>query len=249
MDIDRILNFSTTAGKIMLQSGGEIYRVEETIFKICKSFNMEEVDVFASTTSIVVTVIDQGKIHTIVKRISSRGVNLNKVHKINSLSRKIYNEKLPIEICEKELREIDVDDSYSLFKKLFYAGISTSTFTILFGGGAADFIAAFFIGIIIQFISETLCRTYLNPFFRNGLCGAAVALFSIIFLKAGFIKGIDKLIAGTIMLLVPGLSLTNSLRDILEGQLVAGLTNAAEALFVGVSTAVGTFLVIELLMV
>ena len=117
MDIDRILNFSTTAGKIMLQSGGEIYRVEETIFKICKSFSIEEVDVFASTTSIVVTAIDKGKIHTIVKRITSRGVNLNKVHKINSLSRKIYNEKLPIEACEKELKDIDVDDSYSLKKK------------------------------------------------------------------------------------------------------------------------------------
>ena len=68
MDIDRLLYFSTTAGKIKLQSGGEIYRVEETIFKICKSFSIEEVDVYASTTSIVVTAIDKGKIHTIVKR-------------------------------------------------------------------------------------------------------------------------------------------------------------------------------------
>lgn len=248
MEIDRILNFSTTAGKIMLESGGEIYRVEETIFTICKSFGVQEVDVFASTTSIVATIIDNGKIHTIVKRITDRGVNLNKVHNINSLSRRIYAERPDIKTCEEELEKIKSDDSYSLIKKLIYAGIATSTFTVLFEGGIHDFILAFFIGVIVQFISETLSKSYLNQFFRNALCGSIVALTSILFLKLGFIENIDKLIAGTIMLLVPGLSLTNSIRDILEGQLVAGLTKAAEALFVGVSTAVGTFIVIKLLL-
>ena len=42
------------------------------------------------------------------------------------------------------------------------------------------------------------------------------------------------------MLLVPGLALTNSIRDLLEGQLVSGLTRAAEAFFVGLSAAIGT---------
>ena len=48
------------------------------------------------------------------------------------------------------------------------------------------------------------------------------------------------------MLLVPGLSLTNAIRDTLEGQLVSGLTKAFEALFIGVSTAVGTFSAIQI---
>ena len=50
------------------------------------------------------------------------------------------------------------------------------------------------------------------------------------------------------MLLVPGLLLTNSLRDILEGQLVSGLTKAGEALFIGVSTAAGTFFALHIFM-
>ena len=48
------------------------------------------------------------------------------------------------------------------------------------------------------------------------------------------------LLTGSIMLLVPGLALTNSIRDLLEGQLVSGLTRAAEAFFVGLSAAIGT---------
>ena len=60
------------------------------------------------------------------------------------------------------------------------------------------------------------------------------------------INGLDKLIAGSIMLLVPGLALTNSIRDLLEGQLVSGLTRAAEAFFIGLSAALGTGYILHL---
>jgi len=77
-------------------------------------------------------------------------------------------------------------------------------------------------------------------FFINIICGGLVAISSIVCLHFGIIKDLDKLIAGSIMLLVPGLALTNSIRDLLEGQLVSGLTRAAEAFFVGLSAAIGT---------
>lgn len=246
MDIDRLLNFASTAGKMMLQSGGEIYRVEETVSVICKSFNIDEVDVFASPTAVVVSIILNGKIHTVVKRISSRGVNLNRVHNINSLSRKIYLQRPSLEECEKELKEICSDDSYNLSKILISAGLATAAFTILFGGHLSDFICAFIIGILIKILVLILGKSALNEFFINALCGAMVAGISVIFLNIGFLNEIDKVIAGSIMLLVPGLLLTNSIRDILDGQLVSGLTKAAEALFIGISTAAGAFLVLHL---
>lgn len=248
MNIDRLLNFVSNAGKIMLESGGEIYRVEETISIICKSFDIEEANCFASPTVVIVSIFIEGKIHTAVKRISTRGVNLNKVHKINSLSREIYNDRPSIDYCENKLKEIDKNDSYSFISTLFFAGISTSAFTILFGGGINDFICAFIIGILVKFISVVLCNTNLNDFFINCLCGTVITIAAMIFLKLNIISQIDKLIAGSIMLLVPGLLLTNSLRDILEGQLVSGLTKAGEALFIGVSTAAGTFFALHIFM-
>ena len=81
---------------------------------------------------------------------------------------------------------------------------------------------------------------YVFDFFINIICGGLVAISSIVCMHFGIIKDLDKLIAGSIMLLVPGLALTNSIRDLLEGQLVSGLTRAAEAFFVGLSAAIGT---------
>ena len=246
MDINRILNFTSNAGKIMLQSGGETYRVEETIARMCQSFSVDDVDVFASPTAVMVSIMMDGKIYSVVKRISSRSIDLNKVHNINSLSRIIYKERPSIEFCEKELEKFCKNDSYSIKTTLLYSGVATSAFAVLFGGGIIDFIGAFIIGILTKSLSLFLNKSSLNEFFINSICGALISIYSILLLNLGIIGDLNKVVAGSIMLLVPGLSLTNSIRDILEGQLLAGLSKAAEALFIGISTAVGTGSVIHL---
>ncbi|HSQ89955.1 threonine/serine exporter family protein [Romboutsia sp.] len=246
MDINRVLNFSSNAGKLMLQSGGETYRVEETISRICQSFNVDEVDVFATPTAVMVSVSIEGKVHSIVKRIKSRGVNLNKVHNINSLSRKVYVEKLTIDECEEELEKLCREDSYSKKTILFFSGMATATFTLLFGGDLNAILASFIVGIITKLVSVNLSKSCLNEFFINSICGAVVAICSVVLLDIGIIKEMDKLIAGSIMLLVPGLALTNSIRDIIEGQLISGLTKAAEAILIGISIAGGTGVIIHL---
>ncbi|MDV9931534.1 threonine/serine exporter family protein [Clostridioides difficile] len=91
-----------------------------------------------------------------------------------------------------------------------------------------------------------LSKSSLNDFFVNAIGAVIIASCSILILKLGFIKTLDHLIAGAIMLLVPGLALTNALRDLLDGQLISGLAKLAEVFFIGVSIAVGMFLVLGL---
>ena len=114
---------------------------------------------------------------------------------------------------------------------MFFAGVSTSTFTILFNGGIKEFLCAFILGILTQLININLKKFNLNDFFINIISGGFIAISSILCLHFGLINELNKLIAGSIMLLVPGLALTNSIRDLLEGQLVSGLTRACRGIF------------------
>ena len=152
MNINKLLKFSSNAGKLMLQSGGETYRVEETVSMICKCFDVDEVEVFASPTAVIVSILFNGEIHSIVRRINSRKINLDMVHNINSLSRKIYQHRFSIDVCEKKLKDISKSNFYPLYKTLFFAGLATSTFTILFDGGIMEFLCAFFIGILTKLL-------------------------------------------------------------------------------------------------
>ena len=245
VEIDRILNFAAEAGRIMLKCGGEIYRVEETVERICKSFGVEEAEVFATPTTVLASVYRNKKIHSIVKRINERSTDLNMMMQVNCLSRTLAYENLSIDECEKRLKEISKKDRYSRAKNLISAGIIAASFSILFGGGVIDLVASFVAGVLTKVVTVFLEGRSLNEFFVNIIGAGFIALISILFFEMGIIGTMDYIVAGVIMLLVPGFALTNALRDILDGQLVAGTAKLSEVLFIGTSIAIGMYVVLN----
>lgn len=69
---------------------------------------------------------------------------------------------------------------------------------------------------------------------------AALALLSV---WAGAGQHVDKIVIGAFMNLVPGVAFTNSLRDIIAGDLIAGLTRLTEALLTALAMALGAGIV------
>ncbi|MDO4589436.1 MAG: threonine/serine exporter family protein [Fusobacterium sp.] len=244
-DIDRILNFAADAGRVMLKCGGEIYRVEETIQRLCMAFGVDNAEVFATPTTLLLSVYKNKKVYSVVKRISERSTDLNMMKEVNALSRTIAYKNMDIEECEKELEKISKKDNYSKLVITLGAGLVASTFSILFGGGLIDFLASFVAGILTKLLIDFLNDLKLNEFFVNIISAGFIAVLSIICFEIGIIKTMDYIIPGVIMLLVPGFALTNSIRDILDGQLVAGTAKLAEVLFIGTATAIGMALVLN----
>ena len=58
-------------------------------------------------------------------------------------------------------------------------------------------------------------------------------------MRAGIGVQPDKIMIGNIMLVIPGIQLTNSLRDMINGDMISGLLNMSEALLKAVSVAMG----------
>lgn len=238
---DNIANLAAEAGKIMLENGGETYRVEQTINMICLSYKITTVESFVTPTAIIASTINEnGKSSTIIKRIHSRSIDLQKVALINDLSRKIQVEPLTLVQLNKEIENIRNCQKYSNKIKIFFAGVSTGAFTLLFGGGFSDFIVAFFVGILIRMFSSMLSRLSVNDFFINASGGALAAIIGLMFssISPAFHK--DKIIIGSIMLLVPGLVITNAIRDTMSGDLLSGLSRTLEAIMISAAIAIGT---------
>ena len=74
------------------------------------------------------------------------------------------------------------------------------------------------------------------------LCGAGFAV--VLLVKAGIGDQPDKIMIGNIMLVIPGRQLTNSLRDMINGDTISGLLNMSEALMRAVFVAMGFALVV-----
>lgn len=247
MDINKILHVATFAGQIILESGGETYRVEETIWRICKAFGVEYAESFVTPTGIMSSVSDENhKTTSLIKRIHRRTVNLEKISRVNDLSRNIKTLNLTVDQFYNELINIENGKRYSAPVTIFFSALGAAAFSILFGGNIKDFVSAFIIGVIIKLFSNLCSELSINDFFINSISGSIVAGMALILVSEGIGSNVDKVIIGSVMLLVPGLAITNAIRDTIAGDLVSGLTRAAEAFLIAISIAVGTGVVLIL---
>lgn len=246
MDLNKLLNISTLAGKIMLESGAETYRVEETIVRIGLSFGVDDAESFVTPTGIITSLTKDSTTVTLVRRITSRGVDLNKIDLINNLSRQVQAQSMTVDELNTELINISQSDRYSAALTLFSSCAAAGCFSLMFGGNIKDFFAAFIIGAFIKIVSAICQKLDINSFFINSLGGGLCAILAIILMKLNICANLDKTIIGSIMLLVPGLTITNAIRDTIAGDLLSGITKAAEAFLVAISIAVGTGAILSL---
>lgn len=247
MDFNRIINLSTDLGTLMLENGAETYRVEETMSRICLAYGINKVDVFVIPTNIIITIkIDDNAISR-TKRVTSRTINLDKISKLNNLSRDIAFNNVSIEDAEIALNKIDSEKEYSLKVKILGFLITASSFTLLFGGNIKDALASGFTGIVLCILSYFLNILKTNNFFINILSGALASLLAFFSIKLNLASNLNEIIIGSLMPLVPGLAITNSLRDIIAGDLVAGSAKFIEAFLIAVGIAIGSSGILSIL--
>ncbi|OPJ63595.1 threonine/serine exporter family protein [Clostridium oryzae] len=247
MDVNKVAYWAVKAGKIILENGGETYRVEDTIIRICNAFGVAYADSFVTPTGIMMSVIDKDG-HTVsnIKRIRKRTVDLHKIAMVNDLSRKICDHKLTADEFIEALKAIDKEPPYSKNMTVICAAASAGFFTLMFGGNPKDFVGACIIGAIIQLLIYAFSKFDINSFFTNALGGAITALLALVFINLGVSSNMDYVIIGAIMLLVPGIAITNAIRDVIGGDLVSGVARIAEALLIAAAISSGSGIVLKI---
>ena len=238
----KVLMLAVYAAEIMMKNGAEIYRVEDTVTRICKACSIPYVEVFATPTGIFVSIDKGGEnddTQTYIKRIKGSGTDLSKISRVNQFSREFATTDLSVEAGMDILRSIDAEKPYPLAARTISAAMVCSFFCIVFGGKATDFCVAILSGTVCYLLSELLKRMDIH-FFIHGFCCCGVAALMAL-TAAAVIPGAsyDPIIIGSIMIFVPGVALTNSIRDFLSGDMLSGLARMTEALLTAVALATG----------
>lgn len=234
------------AGQIMLENGAETYRVEDTMERICKSNNIHSVDTFATPTGIFLSVkTSEYEYSTGVKRVRRRITDVNKVYEVNNVSRLMAEKKIQPEEAFDMLTKIDSQYSQSGLSSLASAGACSGAFALLLGGSVADGLITALSGALIQYIDNSFAKRNISYFLSNIAGGAVAALFAILFSSILNIGSLDKIIIGSIIPLLPGIAITNAIRDTIYGDLVSGTTRGVEALLIAISIATGVVIVLK----
>ncbi len=100
IDENKVIDVVLIAGRILLESGAETYRVEDTMNRIAHSYGLHNTYSFVSSTAIIFSLNDRTSTRLI--RVQERTTDLEKIALTNSLSRKISNKELTIDEAKSE---------------------------------------------------------------------------------------------------------------------------------------------------
>ena len=240
----QILDISIDVGIGMLIHGAEIHRVEDTISRISSAYGCKA-DVFAIPASLIVTLSNStGETYTKTCRITKSDINLNKVDLLNSLARKICASLPTLEEIQTELNAIENTKSYNQITNILAAALAAAAFSLFFGGGIHELISAAIFGAVIRGTNQLVAKFgsgYMLSYIVGGiLCALLPLLTNLYFISLQT----DVVITSTLMLLVPGLTLTSSMREFIAGDLVTGVMKITEALIIAAGVAIGVIVVL-----
>lgn len=242
MDYEKLLNLAIELGYQLMASGGEIYRVEESTYRLLKAYGLVAPEVFAIPNCLIISITTpQGHPVTQMRRIPNHGTDIELLERCNALCRHLCTHPVPLAEAFAQVKDLAAQTPrHDTRLALLGYFLVPAFFSPLLGGDLFDGLAAGMAGLVIGFLL-IYARRLLgeNAFLRTALCSALASLICLFLVRMGIGHNVDQATIGVLMVLVPGMALTTAMREIMVGDIVSGLSRTAEALLIGTAIALG----------
>lgn len=235
------------AGRILLESGAETGRTENTMSRICQAGGAVVTDSYVTPGMLMISFTWNGQMIHNMKRVGLSGTDLGKIQQVNALSRQLQSREITLEDCYRSLCQIQEEPGASTLRMTAGAALAAAGFALVFGGSASESAAAAVSAALCAFLLENLdfCTSSLRILLGSSL----VTLTGV---AAGALFGIraNMVILAALMILVPGMLFTTALRDCIAGDTLSGQSRLSMAILSAAAIAlgnIGTLLILEAL--
>ena len=237
---EKLLDAACKLCRGLLENGGEVYRVEQAIDFFMKAYNIADAQIFAIPATIIATIPgEDGKPITQLERVTSIAQNMDRLQKVNDLCRWVCENTPSPETIAEKLDDIHKSKLYSFVQVMVAYGVASAFFCYFWGGNTGNAIVAFIAGLATEYCLKYMNRAKANVFFSNMVSSMVIAVVAILGMVCGLGNSIDMIIIGAIMTLVPGVGITNIMRDIISGDVITGTNKIAEVMLIAISIAIG----------
>lgn len=241
MDYYLLVDLAIHLGYELAMSGAETFRVEDTICRILRAYGIDA-EVFAIPNCLTISFeAANGKPLTRMHRIGFHGNDLEAVEQFNALSRRICAETPEPSVAMEWMKETKAKcRKYTFPMHLLGDFLGSFGFALFFGGALIDGVCAGFCGLVVGFAEQIMGRLKTNQFFSTITASFLMAVVAYAAAAFGLVYNVDAVIIGTLMILVPGLLFTNSMRDIIYGDTNSGINRIVQVVLIAIAIALGT---------
>ena len=217
---DQAFNLIMDCGQAMLANGGEVFRAQDTMEIMARSFGIVDFHVYVLTNGIFASA--QNGTVSAVRHVPAVSTNLGHVEAINAISRRVADGELDLNSAQLEFERMKRMPTLSPLYNCAAATMGAGCFAMLFGGGLPEMLVGALGGLLASAIACTLT--------------ALIAQLVYPALQVNFA------IIGALMVLTPGVALTMGIRDIINSDYLSGTIRLVDALLVAGCLAVGVTL-------
>lgn len=229
-------------GALLMSSGASTHRTRITLERIANGLGYAA-ELLITQRALMLTLIDtdQQYFFSRMKRISPLHPNFKMVSGISHLSWNVMENNWSVQKINNEIQRLKSLAHYPRWILLGMVGAAGAGFCNLFGGDMINMAVAFIATVIGLFIRQETTRRKFNPY----LC-----VFFAAFV-ASFIAGLselfdigsepEKAVATSVLFLVPGIPLINSITDLFDGNIQNGIVRATNGLMIAFAIALGLF--------
>ncbi len=246
MMAEQVSDIALTAGVILQENGAETYRIGTTVSAICQSYGFTaESSVISDEILLVVTQPRQEKFMSI-KKAKHKHIDLYRIELVNTFSRQLKGNSLSYEEAKNELKAIEESSDFSLPVRTMAACMTGFIYTLFFGGSLWEGFVSVAVCLVTYLIIQKFSCFEIQflKFYLSGLTIGSISILCNILIPT---VNEQTIITGSIMILLPGVALTNGVKDIIYGYFSSGISKLCEALLIitAVGAGVGTILLIR----
>lgn len=226
------------AGQMLLAHGAESTLVGDIMRRIGLACGMSEVEVSLSASSLVVTTVQQGHCITTTRRCADRGINMRAVTEIQRICIMIERGLLDHTMAQKKLNQIS-PERYNRWVVVVMIGLSCAAFSRLAGGDWTVFAITFIASAVGMTVRQEIGHRHFNPLLNFAATAFVTSVISAQAVNFQLGNNPTLVMASSVLMLVPGFPLINSVADMLKGYIDIGIARFVMASLLTLSTCLG----------
>ncbi|EIU7613746.1 threonine/serine exporter family protein [Vibrio vulnificus] len=226
------------AGQMLLAHGAESTLVGDIMRRIGIASGVSEVEVALSANALVVTTVMDGHCITTTRSCVDRGINMKAVTEIQRICIMMEKGMLDPMMAQRKLNNIS-PERYNRWLVVFMIGISCASFARLAGGDWAVFAMTFLASACGMIVRQEIGHRHFNPLLNFAATAFVTTLISAqaVTLEIGNLPTV--VMASSVLMLVPGFPLINSVADMLKGHINMGIARFVMASLLTLATSLG----------
>lgn len=217
--LDEIAGLALTAGRMLLEWGGNARIVHEAIAHVATGLGCDSAQAFCQHAAIIVVLTREGESLTRMGKVGEHGVNLRGTQRLQEIVQRIARGELPYAEARALVEGVPAQTPrYPVWFVCLATGLACSAFGRLFKSDWLAFFPTLAGAALGQYLRHMLLRHRRNIFLAAGVVSFVSAMIAGFGARALGGNDLPLAMVASVLLLIPGIPVLNAQIDVIEGK-------------------------------